>query len=119
MEEDDNIENILNNYEAKIKTEKTNIPNSYSKKSNLSTKINDKKNIMQNKVAKKFNLVIIIMKFLGYFSAFVSLIIFISLNNFGWGLLSCFVIAVMTWLSTLIFEAIAEGLNLLEDIKNK
>ena len=35
------------------------------------------------------------------------------------GFLSGIAIAITTWFSTLLFEAIAEGLNLLQDIKNK
>ena len=35
------------------------------------------------------------------------------------GIIAGIVIAVAVWLSTLFLEAIAEGLNLLQDIKNK
>lgn len=77
------------------------------------------KNDDYNPVARKFNLVVIIIKILGYFSAFTSLITFIILKSFWFGILSFIIICIATWLSTLIFEAIAEGLNLLENIKNK
>lgn len=72
-----------------------------------------------NQVAKKFNLVVMIMKVLGYFSAFVGLIGFIGMSEFWWGVLWCIVVSIVTWLSTLIFEAIAEGLNLLQEIRDK
>ena len=41
------------------------------------------------------------------------------MEKFLIGILSGLVLVALTWLSTLIFEAIAEGLNLLQDIKNK
>lgn len=72
-----------------------------------------------NPVAKKFNLVVMIMKVLGYFSAFVGLIGFICMSEFWWGVLWCIVVSIVTWLSTLIFEAIAEALNLLQEIRDK
>ena len=72
-----------------------------------------------NPIAKKFNLVVMIVKVIGYFSAFISIIAFASIREFWWGLLGSIVIVISTWLSTLLFEAIAEGLNLLQDIKNK
>ena len=85
-------------------------------------RLKNKSNITKNNcnpVAKKFNLVVMIIKIIGYFSAFISLIVFINLNVGWWGLLSFIVIVISTWLSTLIFEAIAEGLNLLQEIRDK
>ena len=71
-----------------------------------------------NNVAQKFLLVVNIIKFLGYFvSIFCGIMLIINVN-FWLGLGVCLVIAIITWLSTLLFEAIAEALNLLQDIKN-
>lgn len=72
-----------------------------------------------NRVANKFDLLTYIMKFLGYFSAIICLIVFTQNVNLGTGLIFCIVICVATLLSTLFLEAIAEVLQLLEDIKNK
>jgi hypothetical protein len=60
-----------------------------------------------------------IIKFIGYVGAVISAIILIGNGEFGVGILAGLVIAIVTWFSTLLFEAIAEGLNLLQDIKNK
>ncbi|MCI8290894.1 MAG: hypothetical protein HFJ25_01365 [Clostridia bacterium] len=72
-----------------------------------------------NTVADKFILVVMIIKFIGYVGAVISAIILIGNGEFGVGILAGLVIAIVTWFSTLLFEAIAEGLNLLQDIKNK
>lgn len=72
-----------------------------------------------NPVAKKFNLVVMITKILGYFSAFIAMILFVSIKKFWWGLFGCVILCITTWFSTLIFEAIAEGLNLLQEIRDK
>lgn len=72
-----------------------------------------------NPVAKKFNLVVMITKILGYFSAFIAMILFVSIKKFWWGLFWCVILCIATWFSTLIFEAIAEGLNLLQEIRDK
>lgn len=74
---------------------------------------------IHNRVATKFNIVVWIMRILGYFGAIISLIIYAQLGNLGFGLLVCIITCIITWFSTLIFEAISEGLQLLEDIKNK
>lgn len=87
-------------------------------RNNVSVSSNNNRNAF-NPVAKKFNLVVMIMKVLGYFSAFIGLIIFASMEQFWWGVLWCIVICIVTWLSTLIFEAIAEALNLLQEIRDK
>lgn len=87
-------------------------------RNSVSVSSNNNRNAF-NPVAKKFNLVVMIMKVLGYFSAFIGLIIFASMEQFWWGLLWCIVICIVTWLSTLIFEAIAEALNLLQEIRDK
>ncbi len=74
---------------------------------------------INNPVAKKFNFLVMTMKIIGYFSAFISLITFISLGKFWFGL-GIFISALGgVWLSTLIFEAIAEALNLLQEIRDK
>lgn len=103
INDENGIESVLNKIKVKNET----------LESNTSTK----KNI--NKVAKKFNIVIFIIKLLGYFGAFICLIAYTQIVNFGLGLLVSVIVCIVTWLSTLIFEAIAEGLQLLEDIKNK
>ena len=72
-----------------------------------------------NPVAKKFSLVVIVMKVIGYLSAFIGLIAWMSLDELGLGCLFFIVAFIVTWLSTLIFEAIAEGLNLLQEIRDK
>lgn len=97
------IENVLNN--VKIRTETSNATN------------NNKR--IYNKVATKFNFVVWIMKFIGYAGGVIT---WIALGNLGNGLVGfgiCVLICIATWFSTLLFEAISEGLQLLEDIKNK
>lgn len=97
------IENVLNN--VRVRTETSNTTN------------NNKR--IYNKVATKFNFVVWIIKFLGYLGGIITWIALANLDN-GWtGFGICIVICIMTWLSTLLFEAISEGLQLLEDIKNK
>ncbi len=74
-----------------------------------------------NIVAKKFKLVVKTIKIIGYVGAVIIAIMFMSIGDL-WvltGFLSGIAIAITTWFSTLLFEAIAEGLNLLQDIKNK
>lgn len=96
------IENIIN--DVKVRTETSNNTNTKRK---------------YNKVANKFNIVVWIIKFLGYVGGIISWIIFANLNN-GWtGFVVCIITCILTWFSTLLFEAVAEGLQLLEDIKNK
>ena len=80
---------------------------------------NDNEKQIKNKVANKFNFVVMIVKCFGYLSAIIIFICFIQMDKFLVGLGCCVVLCVTTWLSTLIMEAIAEGLNLLQDIKNK
>lgn len=104
INDDNGIENILN--KVKVKTEITSNTSSYNKR-------------IYNKVANKFKIVITVLKFLGYFGAFITLITFSSIDKFIIGLCWCIGICIATWLSTLTLEAIAEGLQLLEDIKNK
>lgn len=72
-----------------------------------------------NEVANKFLLVVAIVKAIGYVCAIITGLIIMTMDKFWLGLLVGLLIAVMVWSSTLIFEAIAEGLNLLQDIKNK
>lgn len=103
INDEDGIESILNNVKVKMKTSKNHT--------------NTKR--IPNKVTTKFNIVIFIIKLLGYFGAFICLITYTQISNLGLGLLICVIVCIVTWLSTLIFEAIAEGLQLLEDIKNK
>lgn len=97
------IENIINN--ARVRTETSNT-------------INNNKRIY-NKVATKFNFVVWIMKFLGYVGGIISWIVFANLDNGLMGFVICIITCIITWFSTLLFEAISEGLQLLEDIKNK
>lgn len=96
------IENIIKN--VKLRTGTSNATNNKRK---------------YNKVATKFNFVVWIMKFLGYLSGIITWIVLANLDNGLMGFVICVVICVVTWFSTLLFEAIAEGLQLLEDIKNK
>lgn len=100
------IENILNNF----KIDKETVNNGSNVTSNKR---------IYNKVATKFNFVVWIIKALGYFAGIISLIVCANNGNFGIGLVICIITCVATWLSTLLFEAISEALQLLEDIKNK
>ena len=79
----------------------------------------------QNRVAKKFKIVVSVLRILGYGTAIISallavLFIFIDLLE---ATLVCLIyaiaLAVGTWFACLTYEAIAEGLQLLQDIKNK
>lgn len=97
------IENIINN--VRVRTETSNATN------------NNKR--IYNKVATKFNFVVWVMKFLGYLGGIISWIVLANLDNGLMGFVICVATCIMTWFSTLLFEAIAEGLQLLEDIKNK
>ena len=72
-----------------------------------------------NAVANKFILVVNIVKFIGYIAAIILGLILIGQGIILLGILGAIIIAIITWFSTLMFEAIAEGLNLLQDIKNK
>lgn len=74
-----------------------------------------------NRVASKFTLVVTIVKFIGYIGAIIVAIVMMSIDEdmIGLGILIGIAVAIATWFSTLFFEAIAEGLNLLQDIKNK
>jgi hypothetical protein len=105
--------NAIINYENSIE----NIFNKV-KENAISSNASSNKRIY-NRVSKKFNIVIFILKFLGYFGAFITLIVLFSLKEYGFGLLYFVIVSIVTWLSTLILEAISEGLQLLEDIKNK
>lgn len=97
------IENILNN--VRVRTETSNATN------------NNKR--IYNKVATKFNFVVWVMKFIGYVGGIITWIALANLGNGLAGFVICVGICIATWLSTLLFEAISEGLQLLEDIKNK
>lgn len=97
------IENVLNN--VRVRTETSNTTN------------NNKR--IYNKVATKFNFVVWIIKFLGYLGGIITWIVFANLDNGVMGFVICVLICIVTWFSTLLFEAISEGLQLLEDIKNK
>ncbi len=72
-----------------------------------------------NKVAFKFLIVINIMKLLGYGASIIGFIVWLNLEETGSAFLCLILGAIGTWLSTLIFEAIAEGLNLLQKIVDK
>jgi hypothetical protein len=72
-----------------------------------------------NRIADKFTLVVNITKILGYLCAIIIAIVMMINVSLWSGLLVGLVIAGIVWFSTLLFEAIAEGLNLLQDIKNK
>ena len=72
-----------------------------------------------NEVAEKFMIVVMLIKVIGYSAAFILGLSTMMDLNFWSGLLVAGGIAVGVWLSTLLYEAIAEGLNLLQDIKNK
>ena len=96
------LENVLYNFKEKRKNENN---------------VNTRK--IYNKVATKFNIVVYIIRIIGYFSGFVSLIILAQNNSFLLGLVVCASTCIVTWLSTLFFVAIAEGLQLLQDIKEK
>lgn len=103
INDENGIENILNN--VRVRTETSNVTS------------NNKR--IYNKVATKFNFVVWIMKFIGYMGAIITWIALANLENGLLGFGICVVICIATWLSTLLFEAISEGLQLLEDIKNK
>ena len=74
-----------------------------------------------NVVARKFTLVVNIIKILGYISAIgIGIYVYdIEGEEFFPGLIAGVVTAASVWISTLLFEAIAEALNLLQDIKDK
>lgn len=78
----------------------------------------------RNPVAAKFAGVAATIKTLGYGAAIVlALLIMASFDMEGEGVFLALItglsIAVATWFACLIWEAIAEALQLLEDIKNK
>lgn len=74
---------------------------------------------INNKVALKFGIVIMIIKAIGYIGAVMLFIVLASTEQFLSGLVTGVITFIVTWFSTLIFEAIAEGLQLLQDIKEK
>ena len=78
----------------------------------------------QNKIAKKFKAVVSALKILGYGAAILCAIagflyFFTSIESSITNLISAITVAVGTWMACLFYEAIAEGLQLLQDIKNK
>ena len=85
--------------------------------SNVDNKVNTI--VRTNKVASKFSLVVNIMKFLGYGATIIGFIFLFSSEEQGFAFLSLICGAIVTWLSTLFFEAVAEGLQLLQDIKDE
>lgn len=75
---------------------------------------------IENPVAQKFSLVVNVIKVIGYVSAIIlACYLWSESENFLFGGGVGISIAIATWLSILIFEAIAEGLNLLQEIANK
>ena len=72
-----------------------------------------------NVVAQKFTIIVISTKVVGYILSIIVAIILMRVVKFWLGLIVGLLIADITWLSTLLFEAIAEIINLLQDIKNK
>lgn len=96
------------NCDAPLKKEDINHQNN---KINTSTKT--------NKVAAKFSIIVSIIKFIGYLASIIAFITFLSLEETGLAFLYLICGSIVTLFSTLLFEAMAEGLQLLEDIKNK
>ena len=96
------IETVLN--KARIRTEKSNT-------------IKNKR--IYNRVATKFNFVVWIVKFIGYAGGTITWIVLANLENGLAGFVICIITCIATWISTLLFEAVAEGLQLLQDIKDK
>lgn len=87
---------------------------------------NEEKNIeytdssnSSNVVAQKFTMIVITTKVIGYIFSIIVAVILMNTIKFWVGLVVGLLIADITWLSTLLFEAIAEIINLLQDIKNK
>ena len=72
-----------------------------------------------NVVAQKFTMIVITTKVIGYILSIIVAVILMNTIKFWVGLVVGLLIADITWLSTLLFEAIAEIINLLQDIKNK
>lgn len=72
-----------------------------------------------NKVAAKFSIIVSIIKFIGYLASIIAFITFLSLEETGLAFLYLICGSIVTLFSTLLFEAMAEGLQLLEDIKKK
>jgi len=66
-------------------------------------------------------MVVSIIKIIGYILAFIFGLVMLdaSGDNFFIAILSGGIFALFVWFSTLLYEAIAEVLNLLQDIKNK
>lgn len=82
-------------------------------------KIDLDKQKQENEISAKFNLIVFTIKVIGYVIAlFAGLTIMINVNFWG-GLILGLVIAIVVFFSTLIYEALAEVINLLQDIKNK
>lgn len=73
----------------------------------------------KNVVAEKFLLMSNIIHVIGYITAIIIGVIIMKEVNVLTGILTGIMIATFTWFSTLIFEAIAEVINLLQDIKNR
>lgn len=127
-EENESTRNTCKKCGAKLykNNAENNAKDGSTKKKSIPKKDNDVKEVeyidssnSSNTVAEKFILVVMITKFIGYIGAVILAIVFIGNGEPGLGILAGIVIAIATWFSTLLFEAIAEGLNLLQDIKNK
>lgn len=118
---DELLKNVdLGNIQANSNTKpNTTIVEEKSKTIEPRVEHNNNEKQIKNKVANKFNFVVMIVKCIGYLLAITIFICFIQMDKFLVGLGWCVGLSFATWLSTLIMEAIAEGLNLLQDIKNK
>lgn len=107
---------LYHNEETKESSEKNNVSKN---ENNVDNEYINTDETSTNKVAFKFLIVVNIMKILGYGASIIGFIAFMVQDEGGFAFLTLIVGAITTWLSTLLFEAIAEGLQLLEDIKNK
>lgn len=78
----------------------------------------------KNKIAGKFKLVATILKIIGYGGAILAALVIIlrsemEANGIILGIIVALIASLITWFSCLTWEAIAEIIQLLEDIKNK
>ena len=88
---------------------------SYSKKVEYEDASNS-----SNVIAKKIEIFVMFVKVVACILAIINLVILSSeTGKFLIPLLVSVGIIAVAWISTLMLEAIAEGLNLLQDIKNK
>lgn len=113
-----------NNTEQKNNNQEKNINDKSDESANIKKETSNnieatKTENLQNVIAQKLTVIVFTIKVIGYLVAICVGIATIINVNLGYGLIIGVCIAVAVFFSTLIYEALAELINLLHEIKNK